>query len=138
MAEKRYLVDTSAMSRVHHETVRARLEPLMTRALVHSCGILDLEALYSARSPADYQELTTFRESIFLPEATNEEDFERALNVQAELASSSRHRVALPDLIIAAVAERSGLTILHYDHEFEIISSVTGQDQEWVVPRGTV
>jgi len=30
------------------------------------------------------------------------------------------------------------LTLLHYDPDFELIASVTGQRHEWIVPRGTV
>jgi predicted nucleic acid-binding protein len=32
---------------------------------------------------------------------------------------------------------RHGLTLLHYDHEYDLIASVTGQTVRWVVPRGT-
>ncbi|HEY0806728.1 MAG TPA: PIN domain-containing protein [Pseudonocardiaceae bacterium] len=44
----------------------------------------------------------------------------------------------LPDLLIAAAAERRGLTVLHYDRDFELIADVTGQQHEWVVLRGTI
>lgn len=44
--------------------------------------------------------------------------------------------MSLPDLIIAAVAERNDLDVLHYDHNYENIAAVTGQRVEWVVPRG--
>jgi predicted nucleic acid-binding protein len=47
-------------------------------------------------------------------------------------------RPQVPDLIIAAAAELAGLTVLHYDHDFELIASVTGQPHEWVVPRGSI
>jgi len=40
------------------------------------------------------------------------------------------------DLVVAAVAERTGLPVLHYDADFERIGEVTGQPMEWVVPRG--
>jgi predicted nucleic acid-binding protein len=46
--------------------------------------------------------------------------------------------VGLPDLLIAAVAERERVTVLHYDSDYEIIAKVTGQPIEWVVPRGSV
>jgi predicted nucleic acid-binding protein len=36
----------------------------------------------------------------------------------------------VPDLVIAAVAERSGLTVLHLDKDFELIAEVTGQPVE--------
>jgi predicted nucleic acid-binding protein len=42
------------------------------------------------------------------------------------------------DLLIAAVARRRGLTLLHYDRDFELIAAVTRQPQEWVVPAGSV
>ena len=64
---------------------------------------------------------------------------ERALEVQGVLAESSQHRsVSLPDLIVAACAERHGLTVLHYDSDYDRIAAVTGQPTQWVVPRGSV
>lgn len=64
---------------------------------------------------------------------------DRALEVQAHLAKHSQHRgVQLPDLIIAACAEGAGLTVLHYDADYERIAEVTGQPVQWVVPRGSV
>jgi predicted nucleic acid-binding protein len=64
--------------------------------------------------------------------------WQRAIEVQAEVARMSAHRgAALPDLLIAATAERHAVTILHYDHEYDLIASVTGQIAEWVVDRGT-
>jgi predicted nucleic acid-binding protein len=39
-----------------------------------------------------------------------------------------RHRApSIPDLLIAAVAERGQLTVLHVDKHFELIAEVTGQ-----------
>jgi predicted nucleic acid-binding protein len=34
------------------------------------------------------------------------------------------------DLLVAATAELSGLTVLHVDKDFELIASVTGQGVE--------
>jgi predicted nucleic acid-binding protein len=39
-----------------------------------------------------------------------------------------------PDLLIAAVAERNVLTVLHCDQDFDLIPQVTGQPREWAVP----
>jgi predicted nucleic acid-binding protein len=44
--------------------------------------------------------------------------------------------VGLPDLLIAAVAEREGVTVLHYDSDYDHIAAVTGQRIQWVLPRG--
>lgn len=54
------------------------------------------------------------------------------------LALRGQHRLPIPDLIIAACTERAGLTVLHYDADFERIAGVTHQPHEWVVQRGTV
>lgn len=66
------------------------------------------------------------------------EVWQRALEVQSALAGRSAHRgAALPDLLIAATAERHKVSVLHYDHEYDLIASVTGQAVRWVLPRGT-
>jgi predicted nucleic acid-binding protein len=46
--------------------------------------------------------------------------------------------VPLPDLLIAACAESAGLTVLHYDADFDRIATLTHQPTQWVVPRGSV
>jgi predicted nucleic acid-binding protein len=55
------------------------------------------------------------------------------------LARRSQHRAAgVVDLLTAAIAEHHAAVMLHYDSDFEHIAAVTGQEQRWVVPRGTV
>ena len=44
----------------------------------------------------------------------------------------------LPDLIIAAAAELSGATVLHYDADFDRIAEITGQAMEWIAPNGSL
>jgi predicted nucleic acid-binding protein len=63
---------------------------------------------------------------------------DRAFEVQGLLADRGQHRLPIPDLVIAAAAESAGLTVLHYDTDFERIADITGQAQDWVVGRGTV
>jgi len=59
------------------------------------------------------------------------------LAVMEVLARTGRHRsVGLPDLLVAATAEAHMGTVLHYDSDFERIAEITGQPQEWIVPRG--
>jgi predicted nucleic acid-binding protein len=36
----------------------------------------------------------------------------------------------VPDLLIAAVAERTGLIVLHLDKDFDLIAEITGQPIE--------
>ena len=44
------------------------------------------------------------------------------------LADRGQHRApSIPDLLIAATAEKVGLTVLAVDKDFELIAGVTGQ-----------
>jgi predicted nucleic acid-binding protein len=118
--------------------VREALDPLLRSGEVATCGIVDLEALYSASSPAVYG--TTAAALGEMPRATvDEQCMIRALEIQALLAERSQHRgVSVPDLLIAACAERAGLVVLHYDADYDRIAEMTGQPTRWVVPRGSI
>jgi predicted nucleic acid-binding protein len=132
-----YLGDKSALTRVHHDDVMHRVSALYLSGQIASCALIDLEFLYSARTGGDYEELLFDR--LLLPRVScGDAAMERAMEVQRELAHRSQHRLPTNDLVIAAAAELAGLTVLHYDQDFELIAEVTGQPTEWVVTRGTV
>lgn len=134
----RYLIDKSALARMPRPPVRARLAPILEAGQAATCGIIDLEILYSARSGEDHAGILRRRRLAYSSVAMSDRDFRRAIDVQAELARTARHRIPIPDLLIAAVAERAGLVLLHYDGDFDTIAATTGQAAEWVVPRGSV
>jgi predicted nucleic acid-binding protein len=134
-----YLADKSALTRRDtRPEVRAAIEPLMLAGAIATCGIVDLELLYSASSPAVYADLAPALRA--LPRvAVTEAVLDRALEVQARLAERSQHRaVPLADLILAACAESAGLTVLHYDSDYDRIAEITGQPTQWVLARGSV
>jgi predicted nucleic acid-binding protein len=134
-----FLVDTSALARLRTRVeVREALGPLVRQSQVAICGTVELETLYSATSPENYRESVVALAG--MPRALLDEAcVRRALEVQGLLAERSQHRgVQLPDLLTAACAEGAGLTVLHYDADFERIAAVTGQPTRWVVPRGSV
>ncbi len=134
-----YLVDNSAWNRLKYASVAARLRPLVDAGLVATCGALEVEALYSARNDAEHARLRSQRAAIFTYLDTEEVDWQQALETQHLLAKNSQHRgPRVPDLLIAAVAQRYELTLLHYDSDFDRIASVTEQAMEWVVSRGSV
>jgi predicted nucleic acid-binding protein len=135
----RFLVDTSAIARARHEPVAERLEQLREGNDLATCSVVDLEVLFTARSPEDYADIRTEHRILFARAPIDQAVLDRAEEVQAELARSSRHRgVGGADLVIAATAERAGLSVLHYDAHYDLIAEVTGQPAEWVVPRGSV
>ena len=134
-----YLADKSALTRRQtRPEVREVVEPLLLAGRIATCGIVDLELLFSAPDPGTYAELAKVLRA--LPRVPVTDDaVDRALEVQGLLAVRSQHRaVPLPDLLVAACAERAGLTVLHYDADFDRIAEVTGQTMQWVVARGTV
>lgn len=56
---------------------------------------------------------------------------DRASEVQMLLADHGRHRApSIPDLLIAATAEKTGLTVLAVDKDFDLIAEITGQPVE--------
>ena len=132
-----YLVDRSALARSHHPVVNERLGPLSAGRLVATCGIVDMELLYSARARRDFDEVLAERRAIErVP--VDDEVIDRAIEVQQALARSGRHRLPIADLLIAAAAELSDLTVMHYDADFERIARVTGQRHAWISPRGSL
>ena len=132
-----YLIDKSAWARASHEQVRLVLEPMIDAGSLATCSITNLEVLSSARNAAEY--LAIADELAGFPEAPiGSDQLNRALDVQMQLAPNGHHRLPIPDLIIAAAAESAELSVLHYDADYERITEVTGQPNQWIVPRGSV
>ena len=134
-----YLADKSALTRGEtRPEVREVVEPLLLAGRIATCGIVGLELLFSAPDPGTYAELARVLRALPRVPVTDAA-VDHALEVQGLLAARSQHRaVPLPDLLVAACAERAGLTVLHYDADFDRIAGVTDQPMQWVVPRGTV
>jgi predicted nucleic acid-binding protein len=134
-----YLADTSALARLHRTAVAGVLVPLIEAGVVATCGVIEFELGWATRSSAELDQVRTDRDVGYEWLATHDEDWRRALEVQASLWRTGRIRaVGLPDLLIAAVAERERVTVIHYDGDYDLIAEVTGQPVQWVVPRGTV
>ncbi len=135
----RFLVDTSAAARMRLPVVADRLEPLITGGLVASCATLDAEALYSARGAEEYEKVRADRRAAYEYLPTDDEHWQRALDAQRVLARTGRHRaVGIADLLTAVLAAEHGMTVLHYDADFEIAAEVLAFTHRWVLPRGSV
>lgn len=135
----RFLADTSALARLRHHPVAAVLGPLIEAGLVGTCGVVEFELGWATRSGKELDDLRADRDLGYECLPTRDEDWRRAMAVQAALWRRGQARaVGLPDLLIAAVAERERVTVLHYDSDYDLIAKGTGQLVQWVVPRGTV
>jgi predicted nucleic acid-binding protein len=132
-----HLVDTSVISRLGVDSVRAIVDPLAEEGRLGRTGITDLEVGYGSRNAREWDQDMDDLSILELVETTSEH-VRRARQVQRLLASRSQRGRKVPDLLIAAAAEQAGLTLLHYDSDFDLIARVTGQRCEWIVPAGSI
>ncbi|MCX4509168.1 PIN domain nuclease [Streptomyces sp. NBC_01619] len=128
-----YLIDTSALVRVLLGRTTEEWDKRISAGLVAICDFTELEVLCSARSSAHRdevkREINTHYAWCPLPDGV----YRRARVVQDELTAKGEHRSAGPvDLLVAAVAEEAGLTLLHYDRDFETIARTTGQPTKMI------
>ncbi len=133
----RVLLDTSVLTRLREPRVRASVEAFALARQAYVCAITSLEVGSSARNAQEFDvlisQLRQFEKVDISPG-----DLDNALLTQRLLADRGHRGRKIPDLIIAAVAQRHGLTVVHYDRDFDLIAECTGQSTEWVVQRGEI
>ena len=135
------LIDTSAWSRFGHPSLPASRANQVADALEQGnlivCLPFLLEAGYSARDGSDHARVQ--EELQALPWLAIDEEVERqALDAQGRLARTGHHRISPADIVIATLADRHGLGVLHYDSDFEHILERTHLRFEsvWLAERG--
>lgn len=137
------LLDHSAWARLKspklpEERVAELAEAAATRRLAVCLPFL-LEAGYSARSAEDHE--AVLAELMALPLLRVDDAVEtRALDAQRQLARAGHHRLPPSDVLIAAIADRNGLGVLHYDAHYDVIASKTDLDfaSEWLAQPGSL
>lgn len=135
MSHARLLIDTSGLFRILQSDIRVAWEEQLTSGVIAVCPVVELEFLHSARSLADRMEKIRLLQDLFSWVPMSEDAFERAAEVQQLLTARGEHRSAgAVDLLIAATAERSRLTVLADDNDFRTIARVTGQPVRAVRP----
>ena len=132
-----HLVDSSVLTRLRQPAIRVEIDERAERGELARAGIGDLEIGCSARSAVEWDRFAEALRAFELIETTDEH-LRRARQVQRLLASKHQRGRKVPDLLVAAAAEARGLTVLHYDADFDRIAAVTGQPCQWVVPAGSV
>ncbi len=131
-----FLLDTSILTRLRAPSVLKRIEELDAAGLTRT-SMTDLEIGFSARHAEEWDRLVVAL-GAFRRIDVEAHHFDRALQVQRQLAADGLKGRKVPDLLIAAVAEATSLTVLHYDADFDHISAVTGQETQWIVERGSI
>jgi predicted nucleic acid-binding protein len=137
------LLDNSAWARLGHRHLPASRSDEVAAAIesgqVVVCLPFLLEAGYSARDAADHRELVD--ELLALPWAGIDDPVERrAVDAQRQLARTGHHRLPPVDILLAALADRHGLGILHYDRDYDLIAARTDLRfaSEWLAPAGSL
>lgn len=133
------LADTSVWARSSTGEVADRFNDAVAHGRVAISPVVRLEVLFMAKGTAAYDRLRTSLDALHqvpLDAAVAR----RAEEVQSKLARRAMHHrsVGVNDLLIAAAAEAAGVTIWHYDEDYDRIAAVTGQPSEWIVARGSV
>jgi predicted nucleic acid-binding protein len=135
------LADTSAwIARKRSEEALADFDRRLDDGRIATCDMVKFELLRESRDIAEIaarrDELDALRNAAIGPRV-----WQRALDVLEQLAERGplHHReVPLPDLLIAAAAERAEVPVLHYDRHFALIASVTGQPVRAIAPLGSL
>ena len=134
MAVTNWLIDKSAYVRLQLGQAANRDEwsARISRGLVRLSAITRLELGYSVRSgDTGRQQFASPPLSLMPIEHLTPAIEDRAFQVQMLLADRGQHRApSIPDLLIAATAEKAGLTVLAVDKDFDLIAAVTGQRVE--------
>ena len=127
-----WLIDKSAIARLHLSKDAVLWSDRIERALVRISTLTRLEVGFSSRTANDHRQLLTEPPLASMPiEYLTPTIEDRAVQVPATLAERGQHRApSIPDLLIAATAELAGLTVLHLDNDFELIAQLTGQPTE--------
>lgn len=90
------------------------------------CEMGELEWLYSAESPADYDRHRLLLHNTFPVITAPPDIFERVRRLQSDLAHHHGmwHRTAIPDLFIAETALHHDAGVLHHDRDYARIAQV--------------
>jgi predicted nucleic acid-binding protein len=133
-----HLLETSVLTRLGDPAVLNAITQLKAEEKdIGRSDISDLEIGFAARNAPEWDKALADLE-VFELVRTTTKDVRRAKAVQRLLAVKHQRGRKVPDLLIAASAESNGLIVLHYDADFDLIASVTGQSCQWIVPAGSV
>jgi len=127
-----WLIDKSAYARLADAADAQTWIDRVQRGMVRISTVTRLEVGYSFRTAADARrEIASPPLSLMPVEYLSPAMEDRAVEVQLLLADRGQHRApSIPDLLVAAAAELSGLTVLAVDKDFELIAEITGQSVE--------
>lgn len=130
-----YVLDTSALT--NQRLAPNRLRELSRRSSLLLPQVAWLEIRFSAASLADMTRLDTSLAAFAIVEV-EPDDFRVAGRLQTALAAAGLKGRKVNDLLIASVAIRLSVPVMHYDRDFAHIASVEPSfAHEWLTPPPT-
>ena len=137
------LLDNSAWARLSDPALSdervSEIADALEAGRIATCLPFLLEAGYSARTAREHDELLA--ELLALPHFPLDREVERrAIDAQRKLARVGHHRLPPVDLLVAAIADRHGLGVLHYDRDYDLLAEKTDLDvgSVWLAPAGSL
>lgn len=132
MVVEGWLADKSALVHLGTSGQADEWARRIERGLVRIATVTRLEVGFSARSASELRRGLEHPPLSAMPvEYLTPAIEDRAVAVQRLLAEQGHHRaVAVPDLLVAATGELTGLTVLHIDKDFDLVAAVTAQAVE--------
>jgi predicted nucleic acid-binding protein len=106
---------------------------------IATCLPFLLEAGYSARTAREHDELLAELQA--LPRFQIDAEVERrAVDAPRQLARAGHHRLPPVDVLVAAIADRLRLGILHYDRDYDLLAEKTDLNiaSVWLAPAGSL
>ncbi|MGA5701501.1 PIN domain-containing protein [Peterkaempfera bronchialis] len=116
----RYLIDSSALWRIQRDKdIRAAWAEVISEGVVGSCHPQRTEFRASARTSAEYEDMTRMFEALYDDVPVPKSAWRWIEAAQYRLTRSGGHRaLSVVDLLISATAAHAGLTVLHDDNDF--------------------
>jgi predicted nucleic acid-binding protein len=134
-----FLADKSVWARASHDVLREEWTAAVFAGQIVTCPIINLELLYSTRTAEEFGTVESNLDALrSIP--LNQSICIVATRALSELAAISDcyHRVALPDVLIAATAQEAGVGVLHYDHHYDRLAEVLHFESRWAASPGSL
>lgn len=136
------LADTSAWASIRKKAAPQSSRDVFLKAIdngqIRSSPVVRLEMIWGARTKKEAEEK---ERRISVPElALSPDIIDRAMIGLTKMIAQphSVRKVPIPDALIAATAQATGVGVLHYDEDFNILSEVFGIKSAWVAPKGSI
>ncbi|WP_328621509.1 PIN domain-containing protein [Streptomyces sp. NBC_00354] len=139
LTEGAFLIDTSAAHRITLPGPFSTWRPTLAAGRIGMCAATQAEALYSARSAAQYVAMRQAFADLYVWQGIPDDVWVRVGAAQQALAEAGCVRSAgVVDLVVAVTAARHRLTVLHYDRDFETLAKHIDLRTRWLAEPGSV